>query len=663
MTDAIKALGVLKAQLRESEERYRTLFESLDEGFCVIEKVEGVAGALPDFRFVEANPAFAAQSGLSGVVDVVGKTMRQLFPGEVDGWLLTYDTICRTGGPIRFERDFATLGRVLELYAFRVADHTLCRVAVNFHDITGRKRAEEALRQSEARFRALLNSGAVAIYSCDRAGKILEINRAAIDLWGCEPKPGETDVQFRGAFKALRPDGSRLPYAETWMTRVLKGDIAAVRDEEVSNERPDGSRITVIVNVLPLKNEQGEITGAMLCFYDVTERSRLEQETQAQAQALAELDHRKNEFLAMLGHELRNPLAALSNAVQLLHRQKHEEPLLQQGRAIIERQLGHLTHLVDDLLEVSRISSGSVRLRQQTVNLSGIVERALETAQPLILQHRHQLTLALPPEPIFLLVDATRLEQVLVNLLNNAAKYTHDGGRIDLSVESAGDQVVIRVRDNGIGIELALLPHIFELFTQAERSLDRSQGGLGIGLSLVQRLVQLHGGTVEAHSVLGQGSEFVVRLPVMPLLLTSLPESPTNDSAQQPKKASSRCRVLVVDDNIDAAQSMAKLLEMTGQETRLAYDGPSALQAALDYRPDVVLLDIGLPGLDGYEVAERIRQQATLKNVVLVALTGYGQDIDRQHSQAAGFDHHLVKPCNFDEIEKILDRVASLRKV
>ena len=668
-----QALEQLKAQLRESETRYRTLFESLDEGFCIIEKVEGEAGAPPDFRFVEANPAFAAHSGLSsmvGVAGVVGKTMRQLFPGEAEGWLPTYDAICRTGEPIRFERDFVTLGRVLELYAFRIADQTHCRVAVNFHDITGRKRVEEDLRQSETRFRALLNSGAVAIYSCDRAGNILEINRAAIELWGCEPKPGETDAQFRGAFKSQRPDGSRLPYAETWMTRVLNGEIVAARDEEVSNLRSDGSRITVIVNVLPLKNEQGEITGAMLCFYDITERSRLERETQAQAQTLAELDRRKDEFLAMLGHELRNPLAALSNAVQLLRLQKSEDPLRLQGRAIIERQLGHLKHLVDDLLEVSRITSGSVRLRQETVNLSGIVERAIETAQPLLLQHRHQLTLSLPPEPIFLQADAARLEQVLVNLLNNAAKYTDDGGRIWLSVEQEDDGVVLRVRDSGIGIEPALLPHIFDLFTQAERSLDRSQGGLGIGLCLVQRLVQLHGGSVQALSVLGQGSEFVVRLPLLPLLLTALPESPTALTSPAPasastvpsEKASSGCRVLVVDDNVDAAQSMAKLLERTGHAARLAYDGPSALQAAIDYRPEVVLLDIGLPGLDGYQVAERIRQHATLKNIVLVALTGYGQDTDRQRSQEAGFDHHLVKPSDFDEIEKILAGVVLLRK-
>ena len=301
--------------------------------------------------------------------------------------------------------------------------------------------------------------------------------------------------------------------------------------------------------------------------------------------------------------------------------------------------------------------------------MGGIVERAVETAQPLMAQRGHQLDVLLPPQAVFLHADAARLEQVLVNLLTNAAMYTDEGGRIWLSVEpekaagvaangvAALPMVVIRVRDTGIGIAPELLPHIFDLFTQADRSLDRSQGGLGIGLCLVQRLVELHGGSVEAHSVLGQGSEFVVRLPVVQPTLPTV-SSPVLDTAQPPDKASTGCRVLVVDDNVDAAQSLARLLEMTGHEYRLAYDGPSALEAVMEYRPDVVLLDIGLPGLDGFEVAQKIRQQAALCKIVLVALTGYGQDADRQLSQDAGFDYHLVKPARFSEIEKILLRVS-----
>ena len=532
-----------------------------------------------------------------------------------------------------------------------------------------RQRAQESLRQSEQRFRALFDSGPVAMYSCDAAGVIQEFNRNAAVLWGREPARGDSLERFCGAYKLFFPDGGLMTKDQSPIAAVLNGETPVEHGVEAIIERPDGTRTTIIANIVPLKNTRGEITGAINCMYDITERSRLERKTLEQAQALADLDLRKDEFLAMLSHELRNPLGALSNAAQLLRLQKNEEPLQQQARHVIERQLGQLKHLVDDLLEVARFTSGSVRLRQETVNISGIVERALETAQPLIAKRRHQLTVSLPPEPIFLQADAARLEQVLVNLLTNAAKYTDEGGHIWLSAEvpkaaeaaangaAAVPMVVIRVRDTGIGIAPELLPRIFDLFTQADRALDRSQGGLGIGLCLVQRLVELHGGSVEAHSVLGQGSEFVVRLPLM---LTALPASlalpsPALETAQPTTKG---CRVLVVDDNVDAAQSLGTLLGLTGHEVQIAHDGPSGLKAALAMQPDVVLLDIGLPGFDGYEVAQRIRQQTTCKNIVLVALTGYGLDADRQRSQEAGFDHHLVKPARFAEIEKILAHVG-----
>ena len=521
-------------------------------------------------------------------------------------------------------------------------------------DITARIQTEKALRESEARFRALFDRGPIAIYSCDATGLTQEFNPCAVQLWGQEPKRGDSNERFGGAYKLYLPDGTFVPRAQTPMATVLGGDIEAAYDQEFIIERPDGSRITVIANTVPLKNAQGHISGAMCCFYDITERSRLERKTLEQAQTLADLDRRKDEFLAMLSHELRNPLAPLANAVELLRMQKNEAPVQQQARLIIERQLGQLNHLVDDLLEVSRITTGSVRLRQQQICVNDVVERALETAQPLMLLHRHELTVSLPPEPIFLYVDAARLEQVLVNLLTNAAKYTDPAGRIWLSVEQDKDAVVMKVRDTGIGIAPELLPRIFELFTQAERSLDRSQGGLGIGLCLVQRLVELHGGTVTVHSVLGHGSEFVVRFPVIETALPALP-TPALDTAQLP--ASCR-RVLVVDDNVDAAQSLALLLEMSGHEVRLAYDGLSAMAAAIAYQPEVVLLDIGLPELDGYEVARLIRKQYALRNILLVALTGYGQETDRQRSVEAGFDHHLVKPATFVEIENILRAAA-----
>jgi CheY-like chemotaxis protein/two-component sensor histidine kinase len=305
------------------------------------------------------------------------------------------------------------------------------------------------------------------------------------------------------------------------------------------------------------------------------------------------------------------------------------------------------------LLEVSRITTGRVQLHQERVVVSGVVERALETARPLIKQHRHELTVTVPPQPIWLYADAARLEQVVVNLLTNAAKYTNEGGHVWLTVKQEGDEAVLRVRDTGVGIAPELLPRIFDLFTQAERSLARSEGGLGIGLALVQRLVELHRGRVEAHSSLGRGSEFIVRLPVV-----MSPEPPPSPPTEKPTPTGRCCRVLVVEDNVDSAESLAQLLRTSRHDVRTVHDGQAALEAALDYRPDVVLLDIGLPKMDGFEVAKKVREQSALKNVVLVAVTGYGQESDRQRSQEAGFDHHLVKPADFGEVQQILATVS-----
>ncbi|HEX3869379.1 MAG TPA: hybrid sensor histidine kinase/response regulator [Pirellulales bacterium] len=304
---------------------------------------------------------------------------------------------------------------------------------------------------------------------------------------------------------------------------------------------------------------------------------------------------------------------------------------------------------MDDLMEVSRITTGRVQLRHDRVVMSGIVERGVETAQPLIDQRRHELTVSLPPDPIWLDADASRLEQVVVNLLTNAAKYTDEGGHIWLAVHQEGPDCVLTVRDTGVGIGPDLLPRIFDLFTQAERSLDRSQGGLGIGLALVQRLVELHGGRVEAHSSPGKGSEFVVRLPMALAAEQQVPPLVESSTSTMPS-----LRVLVVDDNVDVARSLAILLKVSGHEVRIVHDGPSTLQAALEYLPNVILLDIGLPGLDGFEVAKQLRQQSALQDVVLVAMTGYGQEADLQLSKEAGFDHHLVKPVDFERVQQII---------
>lgn len=665
-------------KLRHIASQYQMLFNSIDEAFCIVEVIFDDSKVPVDYRFLEVNPAFGKQTGMS---QATGRRMLELVPDMEAQWFEIYGKVALTGEPHRFVNEAKALdGRWFDAYAFRLGGPESERVAILFRDISERIKTEEAMRQSESRFRALFDWGPIAIFSSDTQGRLQECNRAALELWGTEPVAVEGDSTFFTALGVRLSDGTLTPTLQARTAEVLKGNIPAVYDEGFVIERPAGPSMTVIAHVVPLIGKAGNITGAITCCYDVTERARLHHETSEQAQALTELHQRKDEFLAMLSHELRNPLAALSNAVQLLRQPEDADPLQQQNRSIMERQLKHLKHLVDDLLEVSRITTGNVRLHLQQASLSSIVDNALETVNPVIAGHGHVLTMSMPQAPVFVHADAARLEQVLANLLVNAAKYTPVGGHLWLSVENeplseplnppssepatgpttndaqpAAPMVAIRVRDTGLGMAPELLPRIFDLFTQADRSLDRSQGGLGIGLSLVKQLVELHGGTVTVSSTLGQGSEFVVRLPVMAAALAAAASAP-DDSAQLPAKIPQR--ILVVDDNVDAAESLATLLEITGHDTRLAYDGPAAVKAAIDYQPDVILLDIGLPGLDGYKVAQKIRQQPGLSNVVLVALTGYGQDSDVQRSQDAGFDHHLVKPAVFADIEKILLTVA-----
>ena len=635
-----------EAALRVSEKQYRNLFNSMDEGLCVIEMIFDEHDKPVDYLFLEVNSSFVKHTGMD---NATGKRVRELLPDIEPYWVELYGRIALTGEPVRYTNVVKGLGdRWMDVYAFRLGGPGSGKIAVLFTDITERTKTEAALRQSESRFRALFDRGPIAMYSCDASGKTLEYNRVAVALWGLEPKPGDTDERFRSSFKLYLPDGTLLSHTEAPMTKVLQGELSVVHDKQMIIERPDGSRITVVANIVPLINELGEITGAINCFYDITERSQLEKKTLEQAGALSDLHRRKDEFLAMLSHELRNPLAPICNAVQLLRLQKNEDPIQQQARGIIERQVGQLTHLIDDLMEVSRITTGRIHLHEERLSLSGIVNHAIETVRPLIDHHRHSLRLDLPPQPIWLHADAARLEQVIVNLLTNAAKYTLEGGCIWLSIAQEGDEAVIRVRDTGVGISPELLPRIFDLFTQADRSLDRSQGGLGIGLCLVQRLVEMHRGTVVAQSTLGKGSEFVVRLPVV----QSSALSPA--ASAKPQSSADCLRVLVVEDNVDAAETMTMLLELSGHGVRTAHDGLAAVGAALDYRPHVVLLDIGLPGMDGFEVAQQLRQQPALRNVVLVAMTGYGEVAARQRSREAGFDHHLVKPADFGKLQEIL---------
>ena len=631
--------------LRESEERYRTLFSSIDEGFCVIELIFNERDQAVDYRFLEVNPTFERQVGLH---EAAGQLVSELIPNLEPYWYEIYGRVSQTGEAVRFINEVKGLGRWLDVYACRVGGPDSRKVAVVFNDISERRRSEEALRNSEERYRYLFNS-------IDEGFCVVEMmfdeQEQPIDYRFLEVNPTfEKQSGLHNAagkrIRELAPD-----IEASWFTRF--GDVA-VTGEPVRfiNE---SKILNSWFDVYAFRVGGQESRRVAIIFNNITERTKSEQALRESAEALADLDRRKDEFLAMLGHELRNPLAPLSYAVHMLGLQANENPLQQQSRQIIERQVSQLKRLVDDLLEISRVTTGRLQLREERIVVSGFVERAVETAQPLITQRRHELTVSLPSRPIWLHADAARMEQVVVNLLTNAAKYTDEGGQIGLTVQQEGDEMVLRVCDTGVGIASEFLPRIFDLFTQAARSLDRSEGGLGIGLCLVKRLVELHAGSVEAHSVLGQGSEFVVRIPSTQATLSVLPLDLVGSALPMAK----RCRVLIVDDNVDAAQSLALLLTASGHDVRIAHDGPTAVDAAVEYRPDLALMDIGLPGFDGYEVAQRMRQQSLLEHALLVAMTGYGQEKDRVRSLAAGFDHHLVKPVNFDRVQEILALVSA----
>jgi signal transduction histidine kinase len=392
---------------------------------------------------------------------------------------------------------------------------------------------------------------------------------------------------------------------------------------------------------------------------EITERKRFEQELQ-------EADRRKDEFLAMLSHELRNPLAAISNVAHVMKASPAIDPQLRWARDVLGRQTGHLTRLIDDLLDVSRITRGKVTLRREPIELKSVVAAAVETTRTLITQRGHALQVDVPEEAIPVLGDRVRLTQVVDNVLTNAAKYTQEGGRITVALEIAAgtpEEALIRVRDTGVGIAAEMLPNLFQLFRRADDSLARSEGGLGIGLALARGLIEMHGGRIEAFSDgPGKGSEFVIRLP----RANGAVETPEAQPRQAPLPCEQRedrqLKVLVVDDSVDSAESMAIILEMSGHSVRKAHNGPDALRAASEYRPDVVLMDIGMPGMSGHEVAQKLRETPAMREVVLIAMTGYGRQVDREQSRAAGFDHHLVKPLDFDKLNEVLIASTASRR-
>ncbi|HVG06363.1 MAG TPA: ATP-binding protein [Thermoanaerobaculia bacterium] len=518
-------------------------------------------------------------------------------------------------------------------------------------DAGDRLEQEKEVRESVSRYRTFFEQSAEGIWRCEleepvpvelpaeeqvdrfyRDAFLAECNRGMARMYGLS-EPAEL-IGARLGDLLPRSDNHNVEYLRSFVRSGYR--LAGAESHELDREGKAKYFLNNLIGVL----ENGRLVRVWGTQLDITERKRLEDELRRRAEDLAGADRRKDQFLAMLAHELRNPLAPIRNAVELMRQVETIDPAFQPSREMVERQVKHLARLVDDLLDVSRITQGSIRLRKEVVELGTVVERAIEATRPLIDSRAHDLKIQLPTDQIHLEADPTRLEQILTNLLNNAAKYTMPGGQIRVTAALEGDEAVVRVRDNGIGVPPDVLDRVFEPFVQSEGSLARSEGGLGIGLTLVRSLVEMHGGTVEATSPgLGQGSEFVVRLPAtVPAEKTaSLPEA----DAPFPSRG---LRVLVVEDNVDAAESLAALLHLWGHEVRMVHDGLAAIDAAREHHPEVVLLDIGLPGLDGYQVAKRLREDASMDGALLVAMTGYGQPEDRRRSREAGIHHHFVKP-------------------
>jgi len=511
--------------------------------------------------------------------------------------------------------------------------------------------AKAGFRQSAAFQRLLLNSTAEGFYSVDREGVTTLCNSSFVRMLGFASEDEAIGRKLHDAIHHSHVDGSPYPRVECPIYKTAQSGEPAHVEHELFF-RVDGSSFPVEYRVHPIFSD-GTLQGAICTFTDITERVKAQR-------ALRDADRRKDEFLATLAHELRNPLAPLRNSLEILRHVGSDPVASGKARAVMERQVRQLSRLVDDLLDISRITSGKIELRKQYVDLGDLVASAVEGSQPLMKSHRHRLSINLPQRPISLEADPARLAQTMINLLDNAAKYTPPGGEIVLSADALDDQAVISVRDNGIGISAESLDKVFELFMQVDASAERSHGGLGIGLTLVKRLVELHGGSVTVHSAgAGAGSEFIVKLPLAEKTHGVLGAAAAGAAASH---TSEMRRILVVDDNVDAATSLKMLLELMGHEVRLAHDGASALATAAAEPPDVIFLDIGMPGMTGYDVARSVRGELGLVGTFVVALSGYGTSLDRRRSLEAGFDEHAVKPIEPEQIEALLADARSFRR-
>jgi PAS domain S-box-containing protein len=525
----------------------------------------------------------------------------------------------------------------------RSADGKVSGAVLVFRDITERRKAQDTIRQSEERLRQAQQVANIGTFEWNI--------QTGINIWTPELeamyglKPGE----FAGTQKAWE----QLIHPEDRAATIERARAALETGSFQAEWRvvwSDGSIHWLAGRASVFRDSEGKPLRLLGVNIDITARKEAEDELRRVAAELSEAGRRKDEFLATLAHELRNPLAPLRNGLHIMRLAGDRPEAVAETRTMMERQLTQMVRLVDDLLDVSRISRGKVELRKERLPLASVIQSALETSGPIMYAAGHELTTELPKEPIFVNADLTRLSQVFANLLNNAAKYTERGGHVWLSAVKEDGEVVVTVRDTGIGIPVEMLPRVFDMFTQIDRTLARSQGGLGIGLTLSKRLVELHEGTIEARSE-GErkGTTFIVRLPIVAVGEAT---RPTFNPVAAPSTKPSR-RILVADDNVDAAESLARMLQMMGNDVRTANDGAEAIEVADAFKPDFVFLDIGMPKLNGYEACRQLKVMPWTKSTTFVALTGWGQEDDKRKSREAGFDQHLTKPVDYSTIEKL----------
>jgi PAS domain S-box-containing protein len=594
-----------------------------------------------DLFTLEPDRARALATARQTVLSGQGKQVMDAIRGEVDQMQrVEWDLLGERGAISRASARIALATTVVAL-AIGLGLVALA-VWLFARNLAIRQRAAEVLHAERERFRTTLTSIGDAVVVTDAHGRVTLLNPVAQALtrWDADAIGRPIDEVFR-----IVNEATRSPVEDPVAKVLREGAIVGLANHTVLIGR-DGTELPIDDSGAPIRDGRGRVAGVVLVFRDITARRAAEQE-------LHENDRRKDEFLAMLAHELRNPLAPIRNAAHTLALLGTPDDRIHWVSGVIERQVGLMTRLVDDLLDVSRITSGKITLRREPVSIGSVIAQSVEAARPPAESRKETLEVDVDPDVGWVDGDQARLVQVVGNLLDNAIKYTEEGGHIRLTAHVDGREVVIAVRDSGVGIATDLLPHVFDLFTQADRSLARRQGGLGIGLTLVRRLVDMHGGRVEAASEgPGHGSEFTIRLPRLAVDAAEPAAEPALDAPEGPSAPPRR--VLVVDDQADSTDSLALFLRLRGHQVHTASDGPGALEEFARCQPEVVFLDLGLPGMSGYDVARRLRAMPEARDVRLVAVTGYGTEADREQTRAAGFDVHLAKPVDPHAVEALL---------